>query len=272
MHAFPRRSGPSSALSPRGRRAPLAPGAGPARVAGAVALVLLAACGGADELASASDAASASGGVSGVQASAATVPAGGAVTLTVTLADAARSGSGGVTVYLSYPRALLAGPRLVRIPNGSRSGSFTLRANPYVAVATATTISANTQNPDPYAVASRALGISPASPAPSVPRPEVAAVAFAPATVASGAVATGTVTLTGPAPDGGAVVQLANPNDLFGAVAEVPAVVVVPGGQTSASFAVPTHLAAQTTRSDLPISGSFFGGSWRGAWLGVVAP
>jgi hypothetical protein len=211
--------------------------------------------------------------VTGFQLSAPSIAAGGAVTGTVTLADAAKSASGGVTVYLTYTRSQLAGPRWLRIPNGSRSGTFTLRSNPYLVTSTAALVIANTQSPDPWSMTAQQVTIDAAAPQPSTPRPDVASVTFAPATVTSGQLAAGTVTLTGAAPAGGAVVQLASSWDPFGQTAEVPATVLVPEGATSARFDVPTHLPSTVfTESALPITGSYFGGPWSGSWLTVVAP
>lgn len=270
MAAPSRRFRSPSTLSPdRSRSRPRLAALG----AVAVLSLLLSACGGGvdDPLASTEAAASFSGGVSGLAVSSPTIAAGGAATFTVTLPGAAKSPSGAVTVYLSYARSLLAGPRWIRIPNGARSATFTLRSSPYVAASTPTAVSANTQNPDPYGVVSLQVVVAAAAPLPATPRPDVLAVTFAPPTVTSGATAEATVTLTGPAPAGGAVVLLANPYDQFGQIAEVPATVTVPEGASAVVFPVPTHLAS-AIGSALPISGSYFGGPWRGAWLTVVAP
>jgi hypothetical protein len=274
MLAFDLHSRPSSASSPIRSRRPRSPLPRTAALASAACLALvLSACGGVDDaLASASAASSASAGVSGLQLSAPTIAAGAPVTGTVTLADTARNTSGGVTVYLSFSRTVFAGPQLIRIPNGSRSGSFTLRSNPYLGASTAALVVASTSSPDPFSMMAQQVTVAAAAPQPATPRPDVASVTFSPATVPSGQVATGTVTLTGAAPAGGAVVQLSNGNDRFGQVAEVPATVLVPEGAASVAFAVPTHLAAGTTQTDLPITGSYFGGPWRGSWLTVVAP
>jgi hypothetical protein len=273
MTAFPRQFRSTCAPTPSPSLPPTLRHAG--RLAAVACLALLAtACGGeGGATTTLGEASSVAGGATALQLSATTIPAGGAVTATFSLADTARSASGGVTVYLSFSRAVLAGPRWIRIPNGSRSASFTLRANPYLTTLTAAPITASTSSPDPFTLVSQQVTVGAASPPPATARPDVAAVTFSPATVVSGDVASGTVTLTGPAPAGGAVVQLASSYDLFGQTAEVPATVVVPEGATSALFAVPTHLASSVaTRTDLPITGSFFGGPWRGSWLAVVAP
>jgi hypothetical protein len=270
MLAIARRFRPPSALSPD-RSLPRTRAAALAAIA--VLSLLLSACGGVeDPLANAADAATVSG-VSGLAASSTTIAAGGAATFTVTLADAARSSSGAVTVYLSYSRSLLAGPRWIRIPNGQRSASFTLRSSPYLAAPTAAAVTANTQSPDPFTITSQQVTLAAAAPLPATPRPDVLSVTFSPPTVTSGQASMATVTLTGPAPAGGAVVLLASSYDQFGQIAEVPATVTVPEGASAVAFPVPTHLAsAVATQRALPISGSYFGGPWRGAWLTVVAP
>src|SRR5207245_10929478 len=69
-----------------------------------------------------------------------------------------------------------------------------------------------------------------------------------------GSSSTGTVTLSGPAPSGGAVVSLAIKNP---GVASVPASVTVPGNATSATFTVSTSPVSTTT--SVTISGSYNG-------------
>ena len=64
------------------------------------------------------------------------------------------------------------------------------------------------------------------------------------ASVAGGASLTGMVTLSGPAPTGGAVVSLSSSNP---SVASVPASVTVPEGATSATFPVTTSTVGATT-------------------------
>ncbi len=82
----------------------------------------------------------------------------------------------------------------------------------------------------------------------------VTAVSVNPAAVAGGAGATGTVTLSGIAPGGGAVVVLQSGTP---SVATVPANVTVPAGQNSATFAVTTSVA--TTAANVTITATFSG-------------
>jgi hypothetical protein len=99
----------------------------------------------------------------------------------------------------------------------------------------------------------------------------VAAVSFDPATVANGTSARGTVTLTGPAPAVGAVVQLGNSWDSLNRDVEPPPVVIVPAGATSAEFAVATHISNTVATSvRLPIAANYFGGTFQGAYLTVT--
>ena len=69
-------------------------------------------------------------------------------------------------------------------------------------------------------------------------------ITFKPTYVKGGQLSVGTVTLSGPAPDGGVSVALSS--DLPG-VAHPPAFVVVPGGKTSVQFAVNTFPVKSNT-------------------------
>jgi IPT/TIG domain/PQQ-like domain len=72
-----------------------------------------------------------------------------------------------------------------------------------------------------------------------------------PTTVVGGSTSTGTVTLSGPAPSGGAVVSLISDNP---SVASVPATVTVSAGQTTASFTVTTSAVSTATRVTITAS------------------
>jgi hypothetical protein len=191
----------------------------------------------------------------------ASVTAGQPVTVTI-------RGPSGMNVDLGLPRKVLAGPRIVRV--GSRGGAtIVLWTNPYLAAVTNALVTASIHSPY-SSFGSASLTVSPASPAPATARPDVASLTFSPATVPTGTPSTATLTLTGPAPEGGAAVLVSNAGDVLGAVAEVPWVVVVPGGATSAQFGVPTHLPAGFTWQALPITASYFGGPVQGSYLTVV--
>src|SRR6185312_5304553 len=77
--------------------------------------------------------------------------------------------------------------------------------------------------------------------------PDLASVSVLPTTVPNNGSAVGTVTLTGPAPTGGAVVQLWT----NGSPAFVPASVTVPAGSASATFAVTTSYTTTTTQGTI---------------------
>ncbi len=76
------------------------------------------------------------------------------------------------------------------------------------------------------------------------PPPSVQSVTLSPGTVTGGANSTGTVTLSGPAPAGGAVVQLASNNTT---AATVPGTVTVAANATTATFTASTKAVAAVT-------------------------
>ena len=84
------------------------------------------------------------------------------------------------------------------------------------------------------------LTVNPAGPA------ALAGVAMNPATMIFGSVSTGTVTLTAPAPAGGAVIALSIPSSELG-LFYLPDSVTVPAGGTTAQFQVTTAIAKATT-------------------------
>ncbi len=77
---------------------------------------------------------------------------------------------------------------------------------------------------------------------------------LSPTTVVGGGTSKGTVTLSGPAPSGGAVVSLTSSKT---AVARVPASVTVAAGQSTASFTVTTY--AVTTATSVTLTASYSG-------------
>src|SRR5205807_10462942 len=92
--------------------------------------------------------------------------------------------------------------------------------------------------------------------APSAPT-TISSLTLNPISVVGGAQSsTGTVTLSGPAPTGGAVVSLSSSNP---SVAAVPASVTVPAGASSASFTVTTSAVVASTA--VTISASYGGAS-----------
>jgi hypothetical protein len=87
--------------------------------------------------------------------------------------------------------------------------------------------------------------------------------ALNPSSVSGGSPSTGTVTLSGPAPGGGAVVSLSSNS----ASATVPSSVTVPAGASSATFSVST--SAVTTSTPVTITASY-GGATQTATLTVT--
>jgi thermitase len=154
-----------------------------------------------------------------------TVVGGNPSTGTVTLTAPAQSG--GFTVQLSSSNPSVASvPSSVTVPQGQTSANFTVTTTP-VTSQTNVTITASAQGVTRQATLT-------VTPQPSV---TLQSLTISPSSVWGGSNATGTVTLTGPAPAGGAVVQLRSSNT---SAATVPSSVTVPAGQTSASFTIRT--------------------------------
>lgn len=92
------------------------------------------------------------------------------------------------------------------------------------------------------------------APSSSTPGVSISSLAVSPASVTGGNSSTGMVTLSGPAPTGGAQVVLSSSNTT---VAHVPASVTVAAGATSATFTVSTSAVAASTV--VTISGAYGG-------------
>jgi hypothetical protein len=99
--------------------------------------------------------------------------------------------------------------------------------------------------------------------------PTLSSLALDPTSVTGANPSIGTVTLSGPAPSGGAVVSLSSNNP---AVASVPqsGSVTVPAGATSATFAVTTSAVATSTT--VTLSASYGSGTPQTASLTVIPP
>jgi len=183
------------------------------------------------------------------------VTGGNSSTGTVTLSGAAPSG--GAQIALSSSNTSVATvPSSVTVPAGATSASFMVSTS-VVAVSSTVTISAS------YAgtTASASLTVTPA--------PTLSSLTLNPTTVVGGVQSsTGTVTLSGPAPSGGAQVALFSSNS---AVASVPSSVTIAAGATSATFTVST--SAVTASTTVTISASY-NGATRSASVTVtpVAP
>ncbi len=156
------------------------------------------------------------------------VVGGSSLTGNITLAAAAPPG--GVTVVLiSGDTSIVRPPATVFIPEGAADAAFTV-ATSAVSVPTRVVIESGT-NVDGYRAPQAWLNITPpGSPAPPA---SLTSLTFSSPSVPFGGTVTGTVTLTAPAPAGGAVVTLQG--SMEGQVI-VPPNVVVPAGSTSANF------------------------------------
>jgi hypothetical protein len=158
------------------------------------------------------------------------VPGGSPATGTVTLNGPATAG--GATVTLSSANtSLVTVPASVTVPAGQTSGTFTANTAPVTqttAVGVSASLSGTTVSTNVFLVVSSA----------------VSSVTLNPSTVTGPTSSTATVTLQSAAPTGNAVVTLASSNTVL---AVVPNSVVVPAGQTSATFAVNTAQVTATT-------------------------
>ena len=163
----------------------------------------------------------------------ATVTAAAGSTGTVTLAAAAPAGGAVVTLASNNTNAATV-PVSVTVPTNATEATFAVTTK-VVAAATAVNISATYKG----VVKAATLTVNPpAGPA------ALAAVTMNPNTMIFGTVSVGTVTLTTPAPAGGAVVTLASSDWVS---FNVPASVTVPTGATSAKFNVTTSIGKSTT-------------------------
>ncbi len=95
------------------------------------------------------------------------------------------------------------------------------------------------------------------------PQPTVSSLTLSPTGVIGGTPSTGTVTLSGPAPAGGAQIALSSNNG----AASVPSSVIVPAGATSATFRVNTSIVLITTSATISAS---YNGTSRTATLALL--
>jgi hypothetical protein len=147
----------------------------------------------------------------------------GSGTVTATVALGCPAGPEPVIVPLtSSSSSVAAVPERVTIRPGYSTASFTVQTSP-VASLTDVLITASP-------------GSGAASATLKVLAPEVVSVTLAPGSLIGGATTSGTVTLSGPAPTGGAPVALSSDSS----AASVPASVTVATGATTASFEVTT--------------------------------
>src|SRR5262249_12066819 len=145
----------------------------------------------------------------------------------------APAGGGGVALSSDNPAAQV--PATVSIAAGNSANSFTIMTTP---VTTATSVN----------ITATAGGVTKSffvnlGPDPNAP-PLLQSVTVSPTSVAGGTSASGTVFLSSPAPAGGVTVTLATSS---GSAAQVPGVVSVPAGQTSANFTVTSFAVPSST-------------------------
>jgi hypothetical protein len=153
------------------------------------------------------------------------VVGGNSSTGTVTLT--APAPSGGFVVNLSSSNTSVATvPSSVTVPAGATSANFTVSTRA-VSSTTSVTITASAGG------VSRTATLT-VNPSPSV---TLQSLTISPTSVWGGSTATGTVTLSGPAPAGGAVVQLRSNSNR----ASVPSSITIPAGATSARFTIQTR-------------------------------
>jgi LmbE family N-acetylglucosaminyl deacetylase len=170
-------------------------------------------------------------------------------TATVTLSGPAPAG-GAVVALASSATSIAAVPAAVTVPAGATSASFTVTTSG-AAATTAVTLSATYG-----ATATATLTVGPLA---------LSGLSLSPGVVVGGETSQGTVTLSGPAPAGGAAVALTSSAP---STAAVPASVTVPAGATSATFTVGTVSVVTSTAVTV---GAAFGGATATASLTVNA-
>ncbi|PYU52073.1 MAG: hypothetical protein DMG48_06570 [Acidobacteria bacterium] len=173
-----------------------------------------------------------------------TVTGGDSSTGTVTLSGPAPSGGAQVALS-SNDTSVATVPSSVTVAAGATSATFTVSTSA-VSASTTVTISAS------YAGVTKtaSLTVNPTAP----PTPTLTSLTLSPTSVTGGNSSTGTVTLSGPAPSGGAQVALSSSDT---SVATVPSSVTVADGATSATFTVRTSAVSASTT--VTISATFAG-------------
>src|SRR5256884_124175 len=183
-----------------------------------------------------------------------TVTGGDSSTGTVTLSGPAPSG--GAQVALSSSDTSVATvPSSVTVAAGATSATFTVRTS---AVSASTTVIISASYASLTKTAS--LTVNPAPP----PPPTLSSLTLNPSTVIGGVQSsTGRVTLSAPAPTGGATVILSSNSG----AASVPSSVFIPAGATSATFTVNTSIVLISTSANIS---AMYNGTTRTATLTVL--
>src|SRR5712664_4069731 len=163
------------------------------------------------------------------------VTGGNSSTGTVTLSGPAPTGGAQVTLSSNNTTAARV-PSSVTVAAGATSATFTVSTSA-VTASTTVTISAAYGG----ATRSASLTVTPAAP----PAPTLSSLTLNPTGVVGGMQSSaGTVTLSAPAPAGGAQVALSSSNT---AAARVPSSAIIPAGATSATFTVNTSIVLTST-------------------------
>ena len=180
--------------------------------------------------------------VSSVTLNPTSVASGSASTGRVTLSSAPANGA--VVALSSANPSIASVPATVAIAPGSNTATFSV-STVYISSTTSVAISAS-------------LGGSTRSASLTVLQPAVtlASLTANPPTVGGSNNSTGTVTLSGPAVTGGAVVALSSNQT---SVATVPTTVTVPAGATSATFPITT--VAVSSPTSVTLSANYVGGT-----------
>jgi hypothetical protein len=182
------------------------------------------------------------------------VTGGNSSTGTVTLSGPAPSGGAQVTLSSSNTMAARV-PSSVTVAAGATSATFAVSTSA-VASSTSVAISATYSG----ATKTASLTVTPATP----PSSTLSSLTLNPSSVIGGAqFSTGTVTLSGPAPAGGAQVMLSSNNG----AASVPSSVIVPAGASNATFRVNTSVVLVSTSATISAS---YNGTTRTADLSVL--
>ena len=155
---------------------------------------------------------------------------------------------GGTVVSLSSSNTSVATvPASVTVAAGTAIATFQITTT-VVANSTPVTISASQAGISQQQTAT--LTVTPVP----LPGPTLTSLTLNPSSVIGGSPSTGTVTLSAPAPNGGAVVSLSSSNP---AVATLPPNATIPAGATSATFTVSTRVV--TTSTPITVSASYAG-------------
>jgi hypothetical protein len=190
--------------------------------------------------------------LSSVTLSPTTVVGGASSTGTVTLTGPAPAGGAQITLASNSGAASV--PSSVTVSAGSTSATFQVKTVA-VAASTSVTISAS------YGGASQSATLT-VTPAPAS-LPTVSSLTLNPTSVVGGVQSTGMVTLSGPAPAGGAQITLASNSG----AASVPSSVTVSAGATNATFQVYTTAVSASTSATISAS---YGGASQSATLTVM--